>query len=67
MPTKTSLDSSNIHELLHEHLDTMLAECNHVMDTTENGQIITHLETFLLDEGRKFTNKILGSVLDLLN
>ena len=59
MPTKTALDSSNIHELLHEHLDTMLTEGNRIMDNAERGQIINHLETFLLDEGRNFANKIL--------
>jgi len=32
MPTESSLGSNNIHALLHEHLDSMLDECNRVMD-----------------------------------
>ena len=59
MPTKTVGNSYNIHALLHEHLDIMLAECNRIIDHTENRQILNHLKTFFLDEGQTFTNKML--------
>lgn len=41
-----SRSSSDIHALLHEKLDALLAESEQIMDTTEHGRTLHNLDDF---------------------
>ena len=65
MTSRSQYSSNDIHALLHEQLEAMLSECEHVMNNAAYGQTINHLDSFLLVEGRKFIREVLRQKLQL--
>ena len=59
MTSRSQYSSNDIHALLHEQLEAMLSECEHVMNNATYGQTINHLDSFLLVEGKKFIREVL--------
>jgi len=55
-PTSPSPD---VRDLLHERLDTLLNECNQVMDNADYGQTIHDLEDLILVAGKKFLQEVM--------
>ena len=51
--------SPHVRDLLVERLEALLADCEHVMDTSAHGQAFHAPDDFLYAEGRKFTQEIL--------
>ena len=47
-----------LHTLLHEKLDSLLADCDQVMDTAGYGQTLHDLDDFLLLDGKKFLGEV---------
>ena len=56
---KSQSPSAEVRALLHERLDAMLADCDHVMLNADHGRTIHDLDDFLFTEGRKFINEVL--------
>ena len=55
---QSPLPSENIRDILVERLDTLLAECDQVMDNAAYGQIVHDLDDFLLIAGKKFLKEL---------
>ena len=50
--------SADLHALLHEKLDALLAESEHVMDTAEHGRTLHDLDDFFCTKGQEFLQEV---------
>jgi hypothetical protein len=55
---KSPPSPETVRDILRERLDTLLSECDHVMDNAAYGQIFHDLDDFLLIAGKKFLQEL---------
>jgi len=51
--------SADVHALLHEKLDALLADCDKIADNAAYGRTIHDLDDFLFIAGREFINEVM--------
>ena len=49
---------ADLHALLHEKLDALLAESEHVMDTAQHGHTLHDLDDFFCTKGQEFLQEV---------